>query len=123
MIATPTPAPPAPARVATAAALQAYASACPLFATPTLTYAAARRHASGDALADFLVIELTEGAAGDNESARLQRAAQQVEYAIGSLEHVAAQLRARAISASSLPLALCGEAEPVLAGAGVADAW
>lgn len=123
MIPRPTSGGASAAEAVTSAALQSYATVCPLFGSPTLPYDAARAHTSGDALADFLVIELTEGAEGDSDAARFERAAQQVDYAIGSLQHVATQLHSRAMAAASLSLPLAAEedvAEPMFAGAGAA---
>lgn len=124
MILTPDGGDATPTCPVTAAALQAYSTVCPLFANPTLTYEQARAHASGDGLADFLVIELTEGAEGGPLASRFERGAKQVDFAIASLQHVAAQLRTRALSASSLPLPLTSAeaGEPLLAGAAAA-AW
>lgn len=123
MIRTLTPGAAAAVQAVTSAALKAYGTVCPLFTNPTLGYDAARAHDSGDALADFLVIELTEGAEGDSDAARFERAAQQVAYAIGSLHHVAAQLHSRAMTAASLSLPLDANEdadEAVLVGAGAA---
>jgi hypothetical protein len=95
-------------RAVAATALRAYATACPLLPHTDLPYELAREHRSGDSLAEFLVIELTEGSEGATEAERYVRAAEQVQYAIGSLEHVRDQLLAHAGSSVCLPLALAG---------------
>ena len=81
-------------RTAVSAALSAYRGVAPL--NP---FAAAP-------LAVFLVTELCRGARGATEAARLQRAAEQVDYAIVSLLHVRDRLRERAAASTSLPLPL-----------------
>lgn len=97
-------------RAVAATALRAYATACPFLPCTDLPYELAREHRSGDSLAEFLVIELTEGSDGATEAERYARAAEQVQYAIQSLEHVRDQLLAHAGSSVCLPLALAGSA-------------
>jgi hypothetical protein len=81
-------------RTAVSAALSAYRSVAPL--SPF----------AASPLAIFLITELCRGARGDTEAARLQRAAEQVDFAIISLRHVRNRLRERAAASTSLPLPL-----------------
>jgi hypothetical protein len=99
-------------RAVTRVAIGAYAAACPLLPFTDLSYPDARAHRSGDTLAEFLVIELTEGSEGASPADRFRRAADQVEFAIGSLELVRDRLRERAASSTSLPLPLDHTAAP-----------
>lgn len=57
-------------------------------------------------LAVFLAAELYRGSRGETDAARLQQAADQVDFAIGSLRHVRDRLRERAVASTSLPLPL-----------------
>jgi hypothetical protein len=82
------------ARSVVAAALSAYRGVA-----PPNPFAAAP-------LALFLAGELYRGSRGETEAARLQQAADQVELAIGSLQHVRDCLRERAVASTSLPLLL-----------------
>lgn len=86
-------------RTAVSAALSAYRTVGPL------------NPFAASPLAIFLVTELCRGARGGTEAARLQRAAEQVDFAIVSLRHVRDRLRERAAASTSLPLPLADEAD------------
>ena len=93
-------------RDVTRVAISAYAEACPLLPFSNLSYAEACAHRSGDSLAEFLVIELTEGSDGVSAADRFRRAAEQVDFAIDSLRVVRERLKEHAASSTSLALPL-----------------
>ena len=97
----------------TSAAITAYGAVCPLLPFEHLSYRDALRHDSGDTLAEFLVIELTEGAGAGSPGQRFDRAARQVERAIHALTHVHEHLVDCAGRADCLPLPLHACAAPV----------
>ncbi|HEX6039668.1 hypothetical protein [Longimicrobium sp.] len=66
-------------------------------------------------LAVFLAAELYHGSRGETEAARLQQAADQVDFAMESLRHVRDRLRELAVASTSLPLPL-GPGAPCGAG-------
>lgn len=70
-------------------AFEAYRKANDLHPAPDLTYEEAKRHCNGDILADFLVLELTEGIRDDGDiEEQYYRSVDLIERAIGDLEHV-----------------------------------
>lgn len=92
-------------------AIRAYAAFSPGLPFQQLDYRTAVAHCSGDPLADYLVIELTEGARGADEAAQCQHAAAQLHRAVESLRHVRARLLDRANSCTSLTLPFLGVPE------------
>lgn len=74
---------------AAAAAFEAYREVNDLHPAANLSYEEASKHCHGDTLADFLVLELTEGVeAEDNATAQYERGRTLLERAISDLEHV-----------------------------------
>jgi hypothetical protein len=78
-----------------AAAFEAYREVNDLHPADSLSYEEARKHDNGDTLADFLVMELTEGVeeAGDT-AAQYGWGIALVERAIRDLTHVQTELEA-----------------------------
>jgi exonuclease VII small subunit len=76
-----------------ATAFEAYREVNDLHPTESLSYQEARAHCHGDTLADFLVLELTEGVdEGENAAAQYERGTELVERAINDLSHVQMRL-------------------------------
>jgi hypothetical protein len=74
---------------AAAAAFEAYREVNDLHPATNLSYEEASKHCHGDTLADFLVLELTEGVEGeDDAAAQYERGRTFLERAISDLEHV-----------------------------------
>jgi exonuclease VII small subunit len=77
-----------------AIAFEAYRKVNDLHPSESLSYQEARAHCHGDTLADFLVVELTEGVDEDeNAAAQYRRGIELVERAINDLSHVQMKLK------------------------------
>lgn len=77
-----------------ATAFKAYREVNDLHPSESLSYQEARAHCHGDTLADFLVLELTEGVdEGENAAAQYGRGIELVERAINDLSHVQMKLK------------------------------
>ncbi len=100
------PAPDDGAHAVAEAAIRAYASVRALPPFTALPYDVAREHTSGDPLAEFLVVEITEGTVGDSVADRLASATARIDVAIGYLAHVRDRLRERAGASACIPLPL-----------------
>jgi hypothetical protein len=87
-------------------AIRAYAAFNPGLPFQELDYPTAVTHSSGDPLADYLVIELTESTRGSDDAARCQHAAHQLHRAAETLIHVRGRLLDRANSSTTLALPL-----------------
>lgn len=92
-------------------AIRAYAAFNPSLPFQQLDYRTAVAHSSGDPLADYLVIELTESTRGSDEPAQCQHAADQLDQAVQTLIHVRSRLLDRANSSTSLTLPFPGASD------------
>ena len=77
-------------------AFEAYRKVNNLYPADSLSYAEACKHDNGDTLADFLVIELTEGVENEESpAAQHDRGIALLEKAIRDLSHVQIELEDR----------------------------
>jgi exonuclease VII small subunit len=77
-------------------AFEAYREMNDLHPADSLSYEEACKHDNGDTLADFLVMELTEGTEeAENAAAQYERGIELIERAIRDLQHVQTELEIR----------------------------